>query len=324
MLVFNGHSDILSDVNRRRLNGEKKVFEKYHYENFLKSNVKAAILVIWTDPLNIHRTEDRTQEIIKSFKQDFKESSHIIRQVFSKEDLKFDDPKINILVGMEGLDHIGTNISLIEKYYYEIGLRHASLTWNEENNLASGISTKNVGLKKAGKEAIKEIERLGIILDVSHLNSKSFWDVIDVVNKPIIASHSNCESICNVKRNLTDNQIKAIASTGGLIGVNAISYFVNKNSNKKNIDGLIEHIEHIVELVGINHVAFGFDFCDFLPPSYVGKKDPDTNSTTIKKLSSESDIYLLINRLTDLGFSKDDIEKISYKNYLNLIDKIIK
>ena len=106
-MIFNGHSDILSDINLRRLNGEKDVFRKYHYENFLKSGVKSAIWVIWTDPDHMDNPRERTKQIINSMEEEFEEASDILNIVREYEDFEkgFKENKINILIGMEGLSH---------------------------------------------------------------------------------------------------------------------------------------------------------------------------------------------------------------------------
>lgn len=325
-MIFNGHSDILSDINLKRLNGEKNVFRKYHYDNFLKSGVNSAIWVIWTDPEHIDNPKKRTEQIINSMLEEFEEASDILNVVKKYDDFEkgTKEGKINILIGMEGLDHIGENIDLLEAYYNDISLRHISLTWNQRNALAAGVDDDVHGVTDVGREAIRKIEELGILLDVSHLNEKSFWDVVETASGPIIASHSNAKKFANVKRNLDDDQLLAIANSGGLVGINAVSSFVNDDKDKQNIDALIDQIDYIKKLIGIEHIGFGFDFCDFLPTSYVGLPDPRTNSITVEGLSSEADILNLINRMKERGYTDDEIELISYKNYYNLIKRVIK
>lgn len=326
MIIFNGHSDILTDINLRRLNGERDVFRKYHYENFLKSNVKSAIWVIWVDPEHLQNPKDRTSQIINSMKEEFDEAADIINVVKRYEDFKkgFEEDKINILIGMEGLTSIEDNVNLIETYYNDIGLRHASLTWNKRNMLASGVGDDTNGVTSLGIKAIEKTEELGILLDVSHLNEKSFWDIVSIASGPIIASHSNARYFANVKRNLNDEQLLAIAKSGGLVGVNSVSVFVNDDRNKQKIDDLIDQIDYIKRLIGIEHIGFGFDFCDFLPQSYVGEPDPITNSITVEGLSSEADINNLINRMRERGYREEEIELIAYKNYDNLLEKVLK
>lgn len=325
-MIFNAHSDLLSDINLKRLKGEKDVFRKYYYDSFLKSEVKGAIWVIWTDPEHLHNPKERTNQIIKSMLEEFSEASDILNIVREYKDFEkgLNANKINILIGMEGLSHIENNIHLIESYYKDIGLRHASLTWNEKNLLASGVDDDVNGVTDLGRKAIERIEELGILLDVSHLNEKSFWDVVKIASRPIIASHSNSKRFANVKRNLDDNQLLAIAESGGLVGINACSIFVNDDRNKQEIDDLIDHIDYMKKIIGIKHIGFGFDFCDFLPVSYVGLPDPRTNSITVKGLSSEGDILSLTNRMRERGYTPEEIELISYRNYDSLLKKILK
>jgi len=174
----------------------------------------------------------------------------------------------------------------------------------------------------AGKEAVKIIENLGMILDVSHLNDKSFWDVYKTSQKPFIASHSNVRTLCNNPRNLTDDQIKAIGEKGGLIGINAFSEFIHEDSSKRNLNYLIKHMEHIINLIGIDKVSVGFDFFEYL--------NEDAKSFTNEKyvglagLEDISKSYNLILKLKNLGYSKEDIDKISYKNFIGYMDKVLK
>lgn len=326
MKIFNGHSDMLSDINLKRINGEKDVFRRHHYENYKSSNVKSAVWVIWTDPKHLDNPMERTNEIIKSMNEEFVEAADILNPVRKYEDFEvgFREDKINILVGMEGLAHIEEDVKLIETYYNEIGLRHASLTWNETNKLASGVNDDTNGVTPTGKMAIEKIEELGMLLDVSHLNEKSFWDVISIAKGPIIASHSNAKHFANVKRNLDDRQLLAIAKSGGLVGINAVNVFVNDDKDRQKIDDLIDQIDYIKNLIGIEHIGFGFDFCDFLPTAYVGLPDPRTNSITVEGLSSEKDINNLINRMDERGYTEGEIERIAYGNFDNLLKKILK
>ena len=325
-MIFNGHSDILSDISLRRLKGEKDVFRNHHYENFLKSRVKSVILVIWEDFKLFDNKRERAEQLIQSMLEEFEEASDILNIVKKYEDFDkgFKENKINVLVGMEGLAHIGDDVSLIEKYYKDINLRHASLTWNEKNMLASGISDDKGGLTKIGQKTIEKIEELGVLLDVSHLNQKSFWDLANIASRPFIASHSNAKKLANVKRNLDDKQLLEVAKSGGLVGVNAIGPFVNDDENKRKIDNLIDHMDYMKNLIGVEHIAFGFDFCDFLPASSVGLTDTKTDSVSVEGLSSEADISDLIDRMKERGYSNKEIKLISYENYHNLLKKIMK
>src|SRR5699024_939095 len=136
----------------------------------------------------------------------------ILQIMYKKDDFysAIEKDKLAVLLGLEGLSGIGEDVDLIYSLYH-LGFRLMSLTWNEQNHLATGAGGDiNRGLTDLGKKAIKIINELGIILDVSHANDKSFWDIANTASKPFIASHSNSRAICNVPRNLTDEQIKFI------------------------------------------------------------------------------------------------------------------
>ncbi len=201
--------------------------------------------------------------------------------------------------------------------FYELGLRHASLTWNEANSFATGVraNRENKGLTLAGKRAVKIMEELGIIIDISHADEKTFWDIMDVTSVPIIASHSNAYNLCPVNRNLKDDQVKAIANSGGIVGVNSWPEFVDKEN--PSLSKLVDHIDYLVNLAGVDHVAFGFDFTDFLEDTAVSSfKTGDTVITP--GINSATEIPNIIKALQARGYSNQDLEKICYKNLRDL------
>ena len=201
--------------------------------------------------------------------------------------------------------------------YYEYGARHASLTWNEENKLATGVrGDSNRGLTHLGKKAIKKMQDKGMIVDVSHLNDKSFFDVIDITTSPIIASHSNSRVLCNSMRNLTDEQLKAIRDVNGVIGFNSYKGFIDENKEKQNINRGIEHIKYIADKIGIDHIGIGFDYNEYFEDEEV--------PPAVKGLENASKSYDIIIKLKEAGFNDDEIEKIEYKNFHRIIKEIVK
>jgi len=162
------------------------------------------------------------------------------------------------------------------------------------------------------------MEELGILLDVSHLNEKSFWDVYKVSTKPFIASHSNAYKLCEHPRNLKDEQIKAIAKSGGVIGLNSWNKSVDTES--PSIEKLADHVEYIVNLVGIEHMAFGFDFCDFLYDELWQKDEPKKETRGFEDTTC---IPQLIKLLKDRGYTEDMLSKIAYKNLMRVFKGII-
>lgn len=204
------------------------------------------------------------------------------------------------VLGIEGLGPMQSLDDFI--LLKQAGIRSIMLTWNDENIWGTGAGgNERHGLKKKGKQLLKKMEEEGFYLDVSHANEKTFWDEFRHFHGKIFASHSNCKALCNHPRNLSDSQILAIASRGGVIGVNAYAPFVGK---KQDLDAYIDHLEYIKRLAGPKVPCFGFDFDDYL------SKVP----STIQALSSKKDVPLLLQRLKERGWSQEEIDQVSYQN----------
>lgn len=324
-MIFDAHCDIWTHVAKKRLDGELDVIRNYHLNKFKESDINGGIFVIWVDPPYDRNPKDRTKQILDKIKDEIKDSYDIVHIVKKSEDFDIakDTNKIAVLIGMEGLQAIEENINDIEKLY-SFGVRHASLTWNEENKLATGAKgNNNRGLTKDGVKVIKKMEELGMILDVSHANEKTFWDICNVATKPFIASHSNCRSLCDVPRNLTDDQLKAIAMRNGVVGVNSYEEFVSSDLDNRTIERLVDHIDHIVDVIGINHIGLGFDFAEYLNTDTL-KHYANTYTYGVKGLEDTTKAKNIIKVLEKRGYSKEDIDKISYRNFYRVIKDIIK
>ena len=325
-MLIDIHGDIWTDVAIKRSLGERDIIKRYHLERFRKGDMAGGTFIVWIDPPHAEkRPKERFLEIIKYMCQEIWENQDILKVIYSSKDFyhAVNEGKLAVVLGMEGLSPLGEDPEGIYTLY-QLGFRQISLTWNEQNAFATGTrGDVNRGLTELGKRAIRIMEELGIILDVSHANDKTFWDIYDVATKPIIASHSNARALCPVPRNITDEQIKAIGESGGLVGINAFNEFIHVDRDKRNVDYLINHIEHIVDLIGIDHVTFGFDFFEYLEEdkskSFI--EDPYRGTPGIEDISQAPN---LIRKLQDRGFSKEDIEKISYRNFLNLMDRVFK
>ncbi|MXQ52306.1 dipeptidase [Shimazuella alba] len=174
-------------------------------------------------------------------------------------DAVLDGHLLSILT-LEGGEAIGKDISLL-RTFYRLGVRQVGLTWNGVNALADGCKEKrNGGLTEFGRKCVKEMIRLGMIIDVSHLSEQGFWDVVSIPQVKVIASHSNCKKHCMHPRNLTDEQIQAIISLNGLIGVTYVPQFVFQPYQEARMEHLLHHLNHIQYLGGEDHIAFGSDF----------------------------------------------------------------
>lgn len=163
------------------------------------------------------------------------------------------------ILTLEGADAIQDN-PLYTQTLYHLGVRMIGITWNYANWAADGIlEPRKGGFSKKGKIFIKECNNLGILLDVSHLSIRSFWDLAEASTKPFVASHSNTKAVCDHPRNLDDDQLLAIITQSGRIGMTFVPWFVGDKQNAT-IGGLLKHIDHICALGGEAHITIGSDF----------------------------------------------------------------
>ena len=216
--------------------------------------------------------------------------------------------KVAAILAIEGGEAIGDDLAAL-RALHKLGVRSMGLVWNQRNLIADGVGERRAkgGLTNFGVEVVKEMNRLGIVVDVSHLTDPGFWDVIEIAKAPIMATHSNARAVCDHPRNLTDDQIKALAENGGVMGMNFAPAFVHKD--KATVNGVLDHIDHIVELVGPDHVGLGSDF--------------DGIGSTPEGLEDVTRIWHITDGLFRRGYREEDVEKILGKNHLRVIREVM-
>ncbi|HHT91483.1 MAG: dipeptidase [Bacillota bacterium] len=191
------------------------------------------------------------------------------------------------------------------RMFYRLGVRLLTLTWNHRNDLASGQGEglHGGGLSLFGQAVVAEMNRLGMLIDVSHLNEPGFWDVLRLSKSPVLASHSNARALCDHPRNLTDQQIQALADQGGVIGVNFCPYFLKKDQ-PATVDDVVEQVMYLVNVGGIQCVGLGSDF--------------DGIDQTPLGLEHYGKTMDLADSLMDRGLSADHVEKIMGGNLMRI------
>ena len=215
--------------------------------------------------------------------------------------------KVSGMLSIEGADVIEGRIEMLG-IFHRLGVRMVGLVHSLRNQLADGITDRRTGgkLSELGVQAVEELDRLGMIIDISHLNDEGFWDVFEHTKNPVIASHSNSRAVCDHPRNMTDEMIRAMAGKGGVMGMNFAPPFVHPTD--ATLGGVVDHIDHIVKLVGPDHVGLGSDY-DGIPYTPKGLED----------VSKMPDITM---ELVKRGYGKEDIAKILGGNHLKLIKEI--
>jgi membrane dipeptidase len=224
--------------------------------------------------------------------------------------------KMAPVLHIEGAEAILPDLSNLEVFYAE-GLRSLGPVWSRSNAFAHGVPFKfpaspdtGPGLTDAGFELVRQCDELGIAIDLSHMNEKGFWDVARITKKPLIASHSNVHKLCPTTRNLTDDQLKAIKDTNGIAGINFAVAFLREDGERKQdvpLQTVINHIDYMVNKMGIDHVGLGSDY-DGAPPPF--------------DLDSTAKLPALTDALRGAGYSDDDIEKICHQNWLRVLEDV--
>lgn len=184
----------------------------------------------------------------------------------------FGGGKTAAFISVEGAEMLDCSVKHLEEAHAD-GLRIVTLTWNHANELSgSNADRSDMGLTDRGREFVRSCNRLDVFVDVSHLSDRGFWDVVEISDKPVIATHSNSRSVWNHVRNLTDEMFDAIIKTGGIVGINLYGNFL---SDTPDIPSVLRHIEHFLKMGGEKHLAIGADFdgCDILPKEIHGIED---------------------------------------------------
>ena len=241
------------------------------------------------------------------------------------EIMKNKGKRLSFMIGFEGGEALMNDLRLL-KVYHTIGLRRLTLTWNNRNLIADGVTWQKSGggLTEFGADVVRECNRLGVIVDISHMTDQGVWDTLEASEMPIIASHSNCRALCSHMRNLTDDMIKAIAEKDGVIGVNYVPFFLTDIDFKKfrsgdeaekakaesvTVETVVNHIDHMVEVIGDSkHIGLGSDF-DGVP-------------MIAKGLEDASKLPNLTISLCERGYSDEEIKAILGENFLRVIKKI--
>ncbi len=216
------------------------------------------------------------------------------------------------LLSIEGMYFTGKNKRIVETLY-DKGVRCMSLTWNPDNQYAGGITgEKSGGLTKEGRRVVADAFEKGILLDVSHISDKGFYEIAEIAdsfNKPFVATHSNARNICHHLRNLDNDMLEVIAKTDGFTGINMYSCFLSDNC-EADIEDVVAHIDYICGIVGAEHVSLGSDFDGI-----------DRDKSAIEGPWEMPDI---IDRLLSMNYNEDDVRKIAYGNIERVLSRILK
>lgn len=328
-----------------------------------RGNLGAEFFSIWVDPeANEGHFARRTFDLIDSVYEQATRHPDRMMMAFSTADIEraHREHKLAACMGIEGGHSIENDIRLLRDYY-RLGVRYMTLSWSNTNEWADSsgdIDDPKVqhhnGLTDFGKQVVLEMNRLGMMVDISHVADKTFWDAIATTKAPVIASHSSARALTNAPRNMTDDMLKAVAKNGGVVQVNFFNGFIDENYRKAaeaqskdqaaakqkyinemksqgkpvnfmeldRIDrewmaklprppltSLVDHIDHIAKVAGVDHVGLGSDF-------------DGVSGATPEGIDSAADLPKITQALLDRGYSAQDIKKILGGNLMRVFHEV--
>jgi membrane dipeptidase len=293
--------------------GERSEQGHVDLPRLLESGVDLQVFAAYIQPeYKMERALHRALQLIDRFYQELHnhgDKMMLFSRVSDVREAK-NAGKVSAMLSIEGGEAIEADLGIL-RMLHRLGIRAITLTWNERNQVADGAAegrTKG-GLTNFGIELVAEMNRIGMVVDVSHISDAGFFDVIETTTKPVIASHSNCRAICNHRRNLTDEMIKALANNGGVMGMNFAAEFVDERKDNATLERVLDHIDHVVAIAGVEHVGIGSDF--------------DGIEITPKGLEDVTKIPYITEGLLKRGYKEDDVLKILGENFLHVFSEVI-
>jgi len=309
MLIFDAHCDTLSKISHP---GEL-IKNGFHWDLERAGRYQAYVQVLASFAGDNFRADPAAVmaahlEKALAFEKAYPKRLKIIR---TASDLKAAEAGgVFGILGAEGAELFKGSLNELERWYQK-GLRVVTLCWNYDNEVCDSVAGKRThhGLSAFGRKVVERMQELGMVIDLSHASDETFEDVLACVDSPVTATHSNCRALCSHPRNLTDAQIRKIARTGGVIGINFYSCFLTE-SEKAGIKDIINHIEHMAGLVGTRHIGFG---CDF-----------DGASPMPEGIRGAESLHLVLEALARANYTDQDIRMIAGGNFMRLFAQVLK
>lgn len=262
--VVDGHCDTLLEISRgTRDFWRESVYGHLDWPRLYRGGVKVQFFAAFVHPDMAAQGVTRVLELVDAFHVLTGAPGRGLRAVYSHGDIlrARAQGRVGALLTVEGGEALGGSLAVLRNLH-RLGVRALTLTWNRRNELGDGaLETENRGLTGFGRQVVREMNALGMLVDVSHLGPAGVREVLCISEKPVIASHSNCHALCPHPRNLTDAQIRGIAAGGGVIGVTFVPGFVDPEA--PSLEKLLDHIEHLARVGGPACIGIGSDFDGF-------------------------------------------------------------
>lgn len=301
MKIANLHDDIGTDIYAYR-DQEPNRLDTYHYPKLKKGNIALSAIVCFFDG---KQSWKEMQETILYSEKAILESTYFSFQ---------QDKQIQVFLAVEGMCGIQEEVEEKIAWMYTHHVRVASLVWNEDNALACGAKAGNKHLTPLGIKAIQTMNKLNMLIDVSHLCERGFYDVIALSTKPIIATHSNAFSLCAHARNLKDKQLEVLANHQGFLGCVPVRYFTTTQKENQNLTSFINMVTYCQDKMGPTQIGFGFDFMDYA--------SEENESEMIMELPTIEHLHRLVDCLRN-HFPTNLVQAMLYDNVYRFLQPIL-
>jgi membrane dipeptidase len=323
--VVDGHNDLLMLVSSRDDAEQAGYFRRHWLPQLRSGGVGVQVLPVYVD--DCFRPEGALRQALRMIGaahrigRECADEVVLCRTGDDLDDARATD-RVGLVLALEGCEPVGQDVGLFD-VLFELGVRMASLTHFGRNALADGSAEDAAGsrLTRAGVKAVEAMERLGIIVDVSHLSAAGTDQVLSMARRPVIASHSSAGALCHHHRNLTDDRLRGVADSGGVVGVNFFHGFIDPE--QPTIDRVVDHVAHIAEVAGITHVGLGSDFMtDIIRETMPGDGPILIEGLDARRcipgLEGPAGFPLVLDRMARRGFSKEDVAAVAGGNFLRV------
>jgi membrane dipeptidase len=328
--IIDMHFDLPMDLYEKR--DRKNVLESEFLPELEAGNICVIGAALYIEDRYLSQAGLRValDQVARLYAETAASQRYVICKTFGEIQEAHKTGRIALVITMEGVEPLGTDLNQL-RVFYELGVRSIGLTHARSNAAGHGgifaaSGSPREGLTAFGRDVVRECETLGIIIDLAHINPAGFDEILAMTTKPPIVSHTNARRYYDIERNISDEQIRMIGERRGVIGVNSI--LVSPRAEESNLDRYVDHIEHVANLIGIDGVAIGFDFFEFIYQQWPEsrRKELAARFTTphfIPDLRNHSHARNLTRRLVARGFSDVDIHKILRDNWLRIFEELL-
>ena len=316
MFLLDSHCDTPTQILRGRDLGIDNTSGHVDFPKLLRGGVDAAFFALYV-PADMEEQQaySHAKALFDVVQRTVSEHEDIVAYATTEEQAYENKSKglFSVFLGLENGSPIGNSLERLREFY-DMGVRYMTLCHTRNNEICDSCASEEKrwhGLSPFGREVVREMNRLGMLVDVSHISDEAYYDVLECSSKPVVATHSCCRALAEHPRNMTDDMIKALAAAGGVIQINFYPVFLDSSfkeeemftTERPSYKRIADHIDHVVQLVGIDHVGIGTDF--------------DGIDVAPSGLDDISMMPVLFDELRYRGYSESDLNKIASENFFN-------